>query len=60
MPFEQILYQKEEGIGIIVLNRPDKLNTFTPVMGRELIQALDEADQDDEFRELLFTGACRA
>jgi len=59
MPFEQIQYKKENGIGIIVLNRPDKLNAFTPVMGQELIQAMDEADKDDEVRVLIFTGAGR-
>jgi len=59
MPFEQIQYEKENGIGIIVLNRPDKLNAFTPLMGQELMQAMDEADEDDEVRVLIFTGAGR-
>jgi enoyl-CoA hydratase/carnithine racemase len=59
MPFEQIRYEKENGIGLITLNRPDKLNAFTPLMGRELLQALDLADQDDEVRVLIFTGAGR-
>ena len=59
MAFEQIQYKKENGIGIIVLNRPDKLNAFTALMGQELMQVLDEADKDDEIRVLIFTGAGR-
>ena len=59
MPFEQIQYEKENGIGIIVLNRPDKLNAFTSLMGQELMQVLDEVDEDDEVRVLIFTGAGR-
>lgn len=59
MPFEQIRYEKEKGIGLITLNRPDKLNAFTALMGQELIQALDQAEKDDEVRVLIFTGAGR-
>jgi enoyl-CoA hydratase/carnithine racemase len=59
MPFEQIRYEKEKGIGLITLNRPDKLNAFTSLMNRELIQALDQAEEDDEVRVLIFTGAGR-
>ena len=57
MPFELIKYEKEKGIGLITLNRPDKLNAFTSLMGQELIQVLDQADEDDEVRVLVFTGA---
>jgi enoyl-CoA hydratase/carnithine racemase len=59
MFFEHIRTEKRDGIGLIVLNRPDKLNAFTPLMGRELFQALDQADQDDEVRVVIFTGAGR-
>jgi enoyl-CoA hydratase/carnithine racemase len=59
MPFEQIRYEKEKGIGLITLNRPDQLNAFTSLMGQELVQALDQADEDDEIRVLIFTGAGR-
>lgn len=59
MPFEQIRYEKENGIGLIVMNRPEKLNAYTPLMGQEIIQALDQADEDDEIRVLIFTGAGR-
>jgi len=50
MNYESILIDKKDHIGIISLNRPDQLNTFDVVMAKELNQALNEMDQDDETR----------
>ncbi|WP_338748782.1 enoyl-CoA hydratase-related protein [Janibacter alittae] len=43
----------------ITLDRPDRLNAFTPRMTVELVQALDRADADDEVRAVIVTGAGR-
>jgi enoyl-CoA hydratase/carnithine racemase len=43
----------------ITLNRPERLNAWTPIMQRELISALDAADGDDEVRVIVVTGAGR-
>lgn len=43
----------------ITLDRPDRLNAFTPRMADELIAALDRADADDEARVVVVTGAGR-
>jgi enoyl-CoA hydratase/carnithine racemase len=59
MEFEQILYEVEDHVLTITLNRPERLNAFTPVMGRELIEALDRADADDDVRAVVVTGAGR-
>ncbi|HEY2260344.1 MAG TPA: enoyl-CoA hydratase-related protein, partial [Solirubrobacteraceae bacterium] len=59
MEFEQIRTDLEDRVLTITLNRPDRLNAWTPTMGRELIEALDRADGDDEVRVVLFTGAGR-
>jgi enoyl-CoA hydratase/carnithine racemase len=45
---------------IVRLNRPDKMNAFTNEMGEELIQMLDDADNDDNVRAIIFTGNGRA
>src|SRR5436305_1188222 len=59
MDFEQILYAVEDSILTITLNRPDRLNAWTPTMQRELIEAFDRADADDEVRAIVITGAGR-
>jgi enoyl-CoA hydratase/carnithine racemase len=43
----------------ITLNRPERLNAFTPTMGRELIEAFDRADADDDVRAIIVTGEGR-
>ena len=58
--FEQIRYQVVDRIAFITLNRPERLNAFTPVMRDELLQALEAADWDDEVRVLIVTGEGRA
>ena len=59
MEFEQIRAEVAGHVLTITLNRPDRLNAFTPVMGREVIAALDRADADDEVRVVVVTGAGR-
>lgn len=58
--YETLLYEIDDGVLTITLNRPDKLNAFNKGMGAELIDALDHADADDEVRAIIFTGAGRA
>ncbi len=60
MTYEQITYEVEDQVLTITLNRPDKLNAFTPVMMGELIDAFDRADGDDNVRAIVVTGAGRA
>jgi enoyl-CoA hydratase/carnithine racemase len=57
--FETLLYDVEEGIATITLNRPDKLNAFTAKMMAEMIAALDLTDADDDVRVVIVTGAGR-
>lgn len=58
--FEDITYGVEDGIAVITLNRPDKLNAFTGRMMRELIAAFDAVDADDGVRAAIVTGEGRA
>jgi enoyl-CoA hydratase/carnithine racemase len=59
MAFQEILYAVEDGIATITLNRPDKLNAFTETMRREMIEAFDKTDDDDDVRVVIVTGAGR-
>ncbi len=60
MNFEQIIYEVSDRIAVITLNRPEMLNAWTPVMMENILQALDMADDDDNVRVVIFTGAGRA
>jgi enoyl-CoA hydratase/carnithine racemase len=59
MEYTQIIYEVADHIATITLNRPDQLNAFTGVMMRELIDAFDQVDADDEVRVVIVTGAGR-
>src|SRR4051812_37163296 len=60
MSYEQIRYEVSEGILTLTLHRPDKLNAFTATMAKEVIEAFDAADADDDVRVVVVTGAGRA
>jgi len=60
MAYETITSELAENILTITLNRPDKLNAFNATMQRELIDAFDAADRDDNVRVIIVTGAGRA
>ena len=60
MPYETIQYEVAEQILTITLSRPEKLNAFNATMQRELIEAFDAADRDDNIRAIIVTGAGRA
>src|SRR5260370_23348491 len=59
MTYETIKYEVAEQILTITLNRPDKLNAFNGPMQKELIDAFDQADKDDDIRAIIVTGAGR-
>lgn len=60
MEEQKILYTKEDGAGIITLNRPEKMNSVTDDMLPLLTNILNEATLDDEVRAIIVTGAGRA
>ena len=52
-----ILYNKENGVGFITLNRPDKYNSYNRDMALALQSCLDDCETDDEVRCIYITGA---
>ena len=59
MNFENILYEVEDGVLTITLNRPEILNAFSGGMLRDLTQAFDMSDADDDVHAVVITGAGR-
>jgi enoyl-CoA hydratase/carnithine racemase len=57
--YERILYDVSDGIAVVTLNRPDKLNAYTPEMGEEIVDAFARAHDDDAARVVILTGAGR-
>jgi len=59
MSYETLLFSIEGGIARVMLNRPDKLNSFNVQMHGELQDALKKVASDKTVRVLLLTGAGR-
>ncbi|MBN1380632.1 MAG: enoyl-CoA hydratase/isomerase family protein [Deltaproteobacteria bacterium] len=57
MVYQDILYNKEDRIAAITLNRPDNRNAFTPEMTDSLSRAIDDAARDNDVRVLTVTGS---
>ncbi|MFN0096399.1 MAG: enoyl-CoA hydratase/isomerase family protein [Dehalococcoidia bacterium] len=58
--YEQIRYAQEGRVATITLNRPERLNAWTPVMEAEFIAAIRHASDDDSVGCIIVTGAGRA
>lgn len=59
MSYEALLVEKKDGIAIITLNSPDKLNAISPAMKDSIAAATEEIDKDDSIKVVILTGAGR-
>ena len=55
--FEVIIYEKQDNIGYVTLNRPQALNAYNLRMRDELYQALGAIKDDHEVKVVIFRGA---
>ncbi|MCE3273574.1 MAG: Unsaturated acyl-CoA hydratase [Ramlibacter sp.] len=55
-----VLYETHAGVGVVTLNRPQALNSFTRRMHQELWDILDRVNADPSIRAVVITGAGRA
>lgn len=60
LSFETLLLSVEDGVATITLNRPERMNAFTPLMRDEVIAAFDHTDANDAVRAVIVTGAGKA
>jgi enoyl-CoA hydratase/carnithine racemase len=59
MSYQDILYGVEDGVAVVTLNRPDRLNAWRAEMEREVRAAMKAAAEDDAVRVIVLTGAGR-
>jgi len=59
MLFQEVIYSVEQGVAVVTLNRPDRLNAMTLTMAGEVRAAMQQASDDDEVRVIVLTGAGR-
>lgn len=59
MSYETILYEEIGAVALITLNRPDKLNAWTPQMSSDQIHAIRRANDNPQIASIVMTGAGR-
>jgi enoyl-CoA hydratase/carnithine racemase len=59
MASDVVLYEVDDGVAVITLNRPDRLNAWTGELGQAYFDRLDEAVADPEVGAIVVTGAGR-
>lgn len=59
MDYQQLDYAVDNGVALVTLNRPDRLNAMTLQMGGEIRAAMQRASDDDAVRAIVLTGAGR-
>ncbi len=59
MKYEQIIVEKRGAVTLLTLNRPDKLNAWTPQMAGELAHAIEAANNDGDIGAIVMTGQGR-
>jgi 2-(1,2-epoxy-1,2-dihydrophenyl)acetyl-CoA isomerase len=57
---ETLIYEQQDAVAIISMNRPDSLNGFTTKLREELLHAFEKAQRDEAIRVIVFTGEGRA
>jgi enoyl-CoA hydratase/carnithine racemase len=59
MSYEQILYEQRDDVALVTLNRPTRLNAWTPPMAGELADAFERANTERTIGAIVVTGAGR-
>ncbi|MDP6831811.1 MAG: enoyl-CoA hydratase-related protein [Alphaproteobacteria bacterium] len=59
MSFQEVNYEVEDGVAVVAMNRPDRLNAMTLTMAGEIRAAMQLATGDDEVRVIVLTGEGR-
>ncbi len=59
MECQHVLFNKQEGIATLTLNRPERMNAYTNELGEEFLSVLKQVKEDNRIKVLIVTGAGR-
>ena len=54
---QDVLFEKKDTVATLTLNRPERLNAYSPEMRFGIVQAIESVANDDDIRVLIITGA---
>jgi enoyl-CoA hydratase/carnithine racemase len=57
--YQYIIFEQRDRVGIVTLNRPDRLNAWTYDMNDEMLDAIESCNQDPGVGAVIVTGAGR-
>lgn len=57
MSYKNLLYDKEDGIGVVTINRPEVLNALNIEVFTELYELFNEIEEDPDVRVVILTGS---
>ena len=60
MEYEDVIYEVQDSIATITLNRPERMNSFSDALLSNWASSITRAAEDDDVRVVVVTGAGRA
>ncbi|MDA0352648.1 MAG: enoyl-CoA hydratase-related protein [Chloroflexi bacterium] len=60
MDYANLTFDLTDGVALVTLNRPERLNAISPGLVHELLHVVETTERDDAVKVLVFTGAGRA
>ena len=60
MDYDTIIFEKDDNVCTVTLNRPKRLNAMSGEMFEEIKDAFNKIKNDDEIRAIIITGAGKA
>jgi len=59
MEYKDLIFEKQDGIATVILNRPERLNALSADMQDGLVSVIQEIQMDPEIKVMVLTGAGR-
>ena len=60
MGYETVIYEKDQGVAVLTLNRPDRMNALSFELKQEVSSIFDQLEEDEEIKVVILTGGPKA